>query len=388
MDWLEDRVIKIKNIILGKSLIFSLFVYVFLGAIGAAILSMFTDNIINIWILIILNNRTGIISFADIYVSGAQHDKVLGFLMLLKEINMIIYFLIILAVVINIFYRKEIKPAVTALQAEIDYLMLGDYGHEIAFQGNNELGKICKDFDALRKNMISEKRKNWDIGEEQRKINAAFAHDIRTPLTVISGYTDFLLKYYPTEKLSKEAVMEKLLAMKHQEDRLIEFTDTMSTIQKMEHYELSCRWQEMSQIVKKISDVISGIRINTDKEINISFNDDIKHVFADDKLILEVVDNLIMNAVRYADKKISVNITGNENYIYVYVKDDGQGFSDMALRRAKKMYFSEEKKGKGHFGIGLSLSKKICEIHGGDLTIVNGIEKGAIVCAEFHIISK
>ena len=48
MDWLEDRAIKIKNIIIGKSLAFSLFVYVFLGAIGAAILSMFTDNIINI----------------------------------------------------------------------------------------------------------------------------------------------------------------------------------------------------------------------------------------------------------------------------------------------------------------------------------------------------
>ena len=56
-------------------------------------------------------------------------------------------------------------------------------------------------------------RSLWRSIEERQRINAAFAHDLRTPLTVLRGYTDFLLQYIPQDKVKKEKVLETISTM-------------------------------------------------------------------------------------------------------------------------------------------------------------------------------
>lgn len=85
-------------------------------------------------------------------------------------------------------------------------------------------------------------------------------------------------------------------------------------------------------------------------------------------------------------EKIEITEEYRGQALFVYVKDDGAGFSPKALREADKAYFSENKeedKAEGHFGIGLSVTKMLCEKHGGELKLFNSIEGGAVTAVSF-----
>lgn len=103
----------------------------------------------------------------------------------------------------------------------------------------------------------------------------------------------------------------------------------------------------------------------------------------DSGLVLEAVENLVSNALRYAKKQVRVELVYAKHRMTVYVRDDGPGFSPLALREASKAYYSEEKG--EHFGMGLFICRTICEKHGGGLTLINSVEGGAIAAAAFLI---
>lgn len=111
-------------------------------------------------------------------------------------------------------------------------------------------------------------------------------------------------------------------------------------------------------------------------------------MLADPELILEAVGNVFQNACRYARKEIAVTVQYRKNRLTVYVRDDGDGFSERALREAAAVYFREGKEGEaqdGHFGIGLSITKMLCEKHGGELELFNSVEGGGVAAVSFLI---
>ena len=75
-----------------------------------------------------------------------------------------------------------------------------------------------------------------------------------------------------------------------------------------------------------------------------------------------------------------------DSFLCIYVRDDGDGFSKKDLYSASKPYYSSRSGIDGHFGLGLSICKILCEQHGGKLTLNNSTRDGAIVCASFFVI--
>lgn len=62
------------------------------------------------------------------------------------------------------------------------------------------MGELCRLLDSMRENLEERYEDLWQTIENQRKLNAAFAHDLRTPLTVLKGYSEFLARYLPRER--------------------------------------------------------------------------------------------------------------------------------------------------------------------------------------------
>ncbi len=243
------------------------------------------------------------------------------------------------------------------------------------------MGSLCREMEQMRAILLKSKKDQWKQQEEQRKINAAFAHDIRTPLTVICGYTEFLQKYVPKGKVSEEMLLEKLNRMREQEERLFRFSATMATIQKMEEWELCGGWHSVSGLMRQMEAVIEGIRCSVTKEIMLHTSLPEQEVFLDQNLLMEVFENLLSNGLRYARESIQVEVAMSGKEFMVFVKDDGPGFSEKALRNGMDAYFSEEEGSQEHFGIGLSISRMLCESHGGSLTLHNSVLQGAIAAA-------
>ena len=132
----------------------------------------------------------------------------------------------------------------------------------------------------------------------------------------------------------------------------------------------------------------SGLDISMDIQEEVADRADKTIISMDKSLIFETFENLLSNGIRYAQSSIEIKLMLEKEWLTIFVKDDGDGFSAKALKDAKKLYYSEDKGMSNHFGMGLYISEKLCEKHGGILTLVNGMDQGAIVAARFRVNSK
>lgn len=402
MDWLEELVEKIKEYIKNARLNRSLICCLLFSSVVAVILYIFTRNICYGWITVLGQRYPKMQYYIDsglvltVNVAGNAVEFAMMLLLFLYRYSLILYMFIAMIIGARIFTRKKIDTAVESIHTSLEYLIQGDYNHELSYQSNDELGMICLEVDEFRQRLVEEKRRQWEGDEGQRSINSAFAHDIRTPLTVMMGYTEFLLKYVPQGKISEQMLSEKLETMYQQQIRLLEFSKTMTEVQHMELRELHCKkhylWElmerlrETAEVMEKQSGISIYIEMENGKNKLESRNEaGNKEVSVDLSLILEVCENLLGNAVRYAKHEIHIAIKIGEKNLTIFVKDDGMGFSLKGQRKAAELYYSESKGEENHFGMGLYICKALCEKHGGNLSIINGVEGGAIVAATVRI---
>jgi len=104
-------------------------------------------------------------------------------------------------------------------------------------------------------------------------------------------------------------------------------------------------------------------------------------LYIDPELVMEVYENLISNAVRFAKSMIMVTLEYKEKdrVLSFVVEDDGPGFSEEALQRGTDPFYGSEKEGRVHFGLGLYICKTICRKHGGDIKTENRISDGTVI---------
>lgn len=408
MDWLEERVEKLKLYLINAGLVRSLICYLCITSIGAVVLWLFTRNVCNIWLQVIQQRIENVRYYMDIggrltvsqeaVFQEKKYKLILMGLSVMYNYSLFLYMFIAYIIAGKIFFAKRLRPALEAISDMLSALNAGDYSKEIIYQNNDEMGQISQGMEELRKKLIREKRRQWEKQEEQRNINAAFAHDIRTPLTVIRGYTEFLQKYVPQGKVSQELLMEKLDTMQYQEERLLRFSNTMTKLQQIEKREISCQWIRFSDLLQRLRELAEMMEQTTGKRISVYHRQELKtkqeeqEILVDSECIQEVAENLLNNAVRYAAQEILMQLEINKSELTIYVKDDGSGFSQKALRAAAEVYYSEEKNKEResnsnieHFGIGLFICKMLCENHNGGITFRNSVEGGAIVAATFGI---
>ena len=105
--------------------------------------------------------------------------------------------------------------------------------------------------------------------------------------------------------------------------------------------------------------------------------------YGDKEIILEVVENLLSNALRYAKDEIQINISLSGDELIAIVSDDGQGFVESPEVVTKAFYHSNPQDDLQHFGLGMYISRVYCEKHGGRLLLGNKKSGGAIVKAIF-----
>lgn len=307
-----------------------------------------------------------------------------------------------------IFYKRELeKPIVTLMKAskmiEENYL---DFRIEcetastytkvakenfkcLLYSGKqNELGQLCQAFENMRMALYQQNQNTWRMLEERKWLNAAFSHDMRTPITVLKGYTDLLTQHISDGKISEEKLMQILGMMSGQIIRLERYTQKMSAVQKLEDITptpISIDWNSFEDKCKSISDIFKE-----EKQVYFTSSSDMESFMLDEELVLEVYENLLSNAVRYAKSEIKVTIIIQEGLLQLLVEDDGKGFSEDALRYATTPFFREEEKNGTHFGLGLYICKLLCEKYQGTLSVENGTQGGKVkaIFLLYEVISK
>lgn len=290
----------------------------------------------------------------------------------------------VLCVIITgaLFYLRKLKKPLAILDSASARIAAGNLDFKVEYNNRNEFGRLAASFEAMRESLYETNRDMWRMMEGRRHLNAAFAHDLRTPLTVLRGYCDFLLKYVPDGKIDSEKAITTLSTMNVYLKRLEGYTSTMSSLQKLDEIELSPKqvnFDSLCEEIKNIADMLAG-----DKKLNFICNGD-GLLYTDIAAVSQVCENLVSNAVRYAKNEIEVSCFVMDGILSLSVSDDGPGFAPEALKNVTEPYYRDEKdiSDTTHFGIGLYICRLLCEKHGGALTVENSCGGKATATARF-----
>lgn len=280
-----------------------------------------------------------------------------------------------------LFCRRELEKPIAILLEASQKISENQLDFKVEYGKPNELGRLCAAFDEMRQALDENNREMWRSMEERKRLNSAFSHDLRTPLTVLRGYNEFLEKYVPGGQVTEEKLMSVLNMMHGQIQRLENYTCKMSAVQKLE--DIVPGLSEVSVGALEADLRGNGELICRDKEFDFHFHADVDQICTDVELVAEVYENLLSNGVRYANREVAAEVTVSSQLFVITVTDDGPGFSEQALRLATNPFYCEEsEKNDSHFGLGLYLCRVICEKLGGTLKVSN-TEKGGRVTASF-----
>ena len=106
------------------------------------------------------------------------------------------------------------------------------------YKKEDEMGKLCVSFEKMRQALQENNEEMWRQMEERGRLNAAFSHDLRTPLTVLKGHAGMLLSGLPRGELTEEEVLEEVRVMSQHIDRLEGYVEAMAQLRRLEDVEV------------------------------------------------------------------------------------------------------------------------------------------------------
>ena len=278
-----------------------------------------------------------------------------------------------------VYYRKKLRDPITQLQNGVERIQEDNLDFHIEYDGDDELGRLCCSMEKMRRELRQKHKALWESLEQRKLLNASVSHDLRTPITVLKGYLDYLEKNIPQDKLTEDMLLDTVSSMQGAVNRLELYVESVRDIEKIENIEIEKRSENVKLLLNELRSNVQQLTGN--KEIIISNDITVDKIQIDKGVFFRILENLLQNALRYAEKQVSINLSHKKDFLILTVKDDGKGFSAADLEKATTVFYSNDKE-KQHFGIGLSVCKILCEKHGGLLYVGNQKEKGAYVTAK------
>lgn len=278
-----------------------------------------------------------------------------------------------------VYYRKKLREPITQLQNGVERIQEDNLDFHIEYDGDDELGRLCCSMEKMRRELRQKHKALWESLEQRKLLNASVSHDLRTPITVLKGYLDYLEKNIPQDKLTEDMLFDTVSSMQGAVNRLELYVESVRDIEKIENIEIEKRSENVKLLLNELRSNVRQLAGN--KEIIISNDITVDKIQIDKGVFFRILENLLQNALRYAEKQVSINLSHKKDFLILTVKDDGKGFSAADLEKATTVFYSNDKE-KQHFGIGLSVCKILCEKHGGLLYVGNQKEKGACVTAK------
>ena len=282
------------------------------------------------------------------------------------------------------FYHKILEPPITVLMDATTHIQDQDLNFQINFSGRDELGQLCTAFEKMRQTLYENNRQLWSMLEERRALQASVAHDLRNPIAIMTGYVEYLQENRQGGTLTDEKLEKALTNLGITAERMGRYTDTMRDLGAIEETEVHRREVELPEFLQHMADALSILFQNTEVRFACDFHVPAGRGVFDGELLYRVLENLISNALRFAEHQIELAFYLEHGTLSATVTDDGPGFSEKLLQKKTALFYSEDTSGK-HLGLGLAVSRVLCQKHGGTIELSNRLPHGACVKASIMI---
>ena len=266
--------------------------------------------------------------------------------------------------------RNSLKPVRQMIETAETISNSADLSKRITIKdGKDEVHKLALVFNEMLESLER-------ASMRERQFSSDVSHELRTPISVIVAESEYGTKYIDTIDEAKES----FAVIKRQSKRMTIMINQILEMARLdnrleipkEFFDLSSCLEETLEDYKKLFET-KDIQLITNIEDNIT-------LFGNQVLLIRLIDNLVSNALKYANSKIWISIAKRNNII-IEVSDDGRGIADDEKAYIWDRFYKVDKSRSisedNSSGLGLPISKKIVELHGGKIVALDNKPQGA-----------
>ncbi len=287
---------------------------------------------------------------------------------------------------IYIYYRLErriVKP-IERLKEGVEKISTGDYSVRVENTSFNEIGILTRAFNDMAQKLEEGEKLKVEYEENRKSLIANISHDLKTPITAINGYIEFIVD---GKIESREKVDGYLKTIQSNISYMNKLIDDLFLFSQLDVQKLDFTFAK-TNIKLYMMDVIDEFTFILEEEkIGFKYNDGIKEdvfVNIDGKRIYRTIRNLIGNAIKYGtvdNLDIKVNLHNNNKFVFIDIIDNGPGIEKEHLNHIFERFYridKERTKDLLSTGLGLAIAKEIVEAHGGDIGVKSELNKGTV----------
>ena len=305
----------------------------------------------------------------------------------LRHLQMLIIYAavggIVLAALLSLVFSRLItKPLIKMNQVALE-MAGGNYQNKIKIESHDEIGLLANSLNTLS-DRLQEKIRQLEAQEQiRREFVTNVAHEIKTPLTIMQGFTETMLDGLARNEQETTEYLNNIL---DEITRLKRLVSEVLDLKKMEegHFDFDQEPCNLKDILERVS--IKLAQLMEQKEISLVMNLE-KHlplVTCNSDRMERVFINLMDNAIRHtpAGGKITVHVNSKGHQVHIQIHDTGSGIAPQDLPLIWERFYKGDKsrsRSQGSTGLGLAIVKNILELHNFKFSLHN-IKDGVEFC--------
>ncbi len=294
--------------------------------------------------------------------------------LLIEAIVAIVIILLVTAIMLTVWIYRSIITPIKKLRIAAENIKEGNLDFEIETSpSDGEIGELCTTFEQMRVRLKKNAEEKVSNEAENRVLISNIAHDLKTPITAVKGYSEGILDGVANtpEKVDKyvRTIYNKAIEM----DTLI---NELTLYSKIDTNRIPYNFAKIN-VTDYFNDCVEEIGLDLEaKNIELSYENHVEDdvmIIADPEQLRRVINNIIGNSVKYMNKTssfIDIRINDVGDFIQVEIEDNGRGIDQRDLPYIFDRFYradASRNSATGGSGIGLSIVKKIIEDHGGKI---------------------
>lgn len=279
---------------------------------------------------------------------------------------------LLIGVALSGFIGRKILQPIGNLREAMGQVAKGDFSIQLTEnQKIKDVNQLYHDFNVMVKELRS-------IESMRHDFVSNVSHEFKTPIATIKGYVQ-LLQDEELSTMDRETYLHRMLDGANQ---LSYLTDNILRLTKLENQEIGLDYQSF-RLDEQIREVILFLQPKWEP-LDIELDLDLPKVYykGNEELLYHVWLNIVENGIKYNQEngKISVEVSSSRNQVSVSISDNGLGMSEKTVQHAFDKFYQNDhsRKAKGN-GLGLSLVKRIINLHDGEVNIKSKLDQGSTV---------
>ncbi len=276
-----------------------------------------------------------------------------------------------IALLITFFLSRRILAPVKTLTSAARGLGRGDFSQRVQVKDKGELGELANTFNSMASDLEK-------VEQLRRNMIADAAHELRTPLSNISGYLEAIRDGIKKPDADTIRSLNEEVALL---SRLVDDLQELSIAEAGE-LKLACRPEDVAELIQeavasaRAQATAKGVSISTDLPAGLP------SVNVDSHRISQVLRNLLENAVAHTTEDGSITLAARQqgDWVEVSVTDTGEGIPAEDLPNIFERFYRVDKsraRATGGSGLGLTIAKRLVEVHGGKIKVLSELGKGS-----------